>query len=923
MLIGRSAETAAIDRLLAAAREGSSGVLVVRGDPGIGKSALLGYAVERAEGMTVLRGVGIESESELPFAALHQILRPVLDRVGSLPEPQAAALRAAFALSDETVDDRFRISLGVLGLLAEAAEERPVLCVVDDAQWLDEASADALVFAARRLEAEAVAFVAATREHARRSFAANILPELRLSALDRVDARALVAESLGADVASDVVDWLLDGAGGNPLALVELPASLTQEQRSGRQPLDRALLPTTSVEEAYLERARRLSPDVLTLLVLAAADEFGDRATVVGAAAELGLDPDELAAAETAGLVRVGPEQIEFRHPLARSAVYRGAGFTERDRAHLALARALTGPADADRRAWHRAAATVGTDDDVARELEETAGRARLRAGHGAVSAALERAADLTSDPTKRGRRLALAAIAARHAGRAARAIALADRADPLVADPILRADLADVRGSAELLVGRPEVASEILASAAEAVTPHDTRRALDLANGALEAGARGGDTERILRACRIAMAVKPDPEDPVQVLFATLFRGGDHLFRGDMAAGAPLVEDALEGTQDLTDPRHIVWSSVAARFVGDDVRSRSLLARGIAEARRTGALNVLVSALGSQAVESFSAQRLADAAAQADEAIRLARDLGAENQAALPLAVLAWIDVFHGRDEEARRRADEALKLATARGLALPAATATWALAALELGNGRWEEGLAILERLAEVRPGFGHQLIAMFTTPDRVEAAVRAGLPERAQLGLPEFETWVESTAGRWARPQLERCRALLAPTTQEASQHYEEALRLHADTGRPFDGARTQLLYGELLRREKRRVDARTHLRAALATFERLDEVHWAERARGELRATGETARRRDPETLSQLTPQELQIARLVGEGSSNKEVAAQLFLSPRTVEYHLRKVFAKLGIASRAELIRRGLGEPEAVAAGATA
>jgi DNA-binding CsgD family transcriptional regulator len=910
VLVGRSAETAAIDRLLAAAREGRSGVLVIRGDAGIGKSSLLDHALEHADDVTVLRGVGIESESELPFAALHQILRPILDGIERLPEPQAAALRAAFALSDETVDDRFRISLGVLGLLAEAAEARPLLCVVDDAQWLDGASADALVFAARRLEAEPIALLFAAREHGTRQFAAGSLPELHLAALDAAAARTLVTAALGAGTASEVIDWLVQSANGNPLALVELPASLSAKQLSGVEPLDRALLPTTSVEEAYLERVNRLTPATRSLLVLAAAEGSGDRATVMRAAAELGLLASELTAAETEGLVRVGPERIEFRHPLVRSAVYRGAGFAERDRAHLALAWALSGEADADRRAWHRAAATVGTDDEVADELEQNAGRARLRAGYGAVSAALERAADLSSATAERGRRFALAATAANLAGRAARAIALADRAEPLVVDPILRADLANVRGSAELLVGRPAVASDILAAGAEAAGPHDSKRALDLAGAAVEAAAMGGDMPRVARACALGMAIEPDPDDPDQVVLAGLHRGGAAMFRGDAAIGAPLMASALAGAEDLSDSRHIVWCGVAARSIGDDVRARNLFARAVAEARRSGALRVLVHALAAQATQSVTERMLSDAAAQADEAVRLARDLGADNPAVHALAVLAWVDAFHGREDECRRRADEALKLAVARGLAVPAAIATWAVAELALGRGRWEDALAAFEALAEVTT----TPVVMLTTPDRLEAAVRAGVPDSARAAFVAFETWTESTRARWAPPHLERCRALLAADGEQAATHFDAALRLHAEvSSASFDRARTELLYGELLRREKQRVAARRQLRSALTTFEQLGGVLWAERARGELRATGETARRRDSSTLAQLTPQELQIARLVGEGSSNKEVAAQLFLSPRTVEYHLRKVFQKLAISSRAELIRQAVRE----------
>jgi DNA-binding CsgD family transcriptional regulator len=922
MLVGRDAETAAIERLIAAAREGRSGVLVVRGEAGIGKSSLLEHALTHADGFTVLRGVGIESEAELPYAALHQILRPVLDRIDRLPEPQAASLRAAFALSSETVDDRFRVSLGTLSLLAEVAEEQPLLCVVDDAQWLDQASADALVFVARRLEAEQLVLLFAARDDDARPFTAPGLAEIRITALAPADARALVADRLGTEVATDAVEWLLESAGGNPLALEELPRALTADQLAGRETLVHALPPTTSVEQAYLDRIRHLSEPAQRWLVVVAAEETGDRATITRAAADLGLDPTELAAVEADGLVTVTTDRIGFRHPLIRSAVYRGAGFAERELAHRALAAALGGEADADRRAWHFAAATVGTDDEVAAELEATAGRAELRAGHGVASAALERAAELSNNAGERGRRLVRAAVAASLAGRTARAIVIADRAEPFLADPILRAQLAQVRGDAELLAGRPEHASDVFASGAAAVVPHDTRRALELAGASIRSAATCGDPARVRRGLDLATSITPDENDRQQVLTATINRGVDSIQRGDLTTGGPLLQEVLVETESSGDPREIMLAAVAATFLGDHERVRELHGRIAADARRTGALGQLVGALGSQAAASFLTRKLSEAAAQADEAARLARDLGLENPAAQPLALLAWVAAVQGREDECHRYADEALKLAAVRGLALAAAIATWALAELDLGRGRWEDALTALEAVADVRPGFSHPLLALISTPDRVEAATRTGRADSAGQAFAAFEAWAASSSAPWAPPLVERCRGLLAPR-EEAPGHFEEALRLHAEETSSFDRARTELVYGELLRREKQRADARRHLRAALTTFERFNAAFWAERASSELRATGETARRRDPSTLAQLTPQEQQIAALVGEGGSNKEIAAQLFLSPRTVEYHLRKVFQKLGISSRAELIRQGVareGEREEAYAG---
>jgi DNA-binding CsgD family transcriptional regulator len=910
MLIGRNAETAAVDRLLAGARDGRSGVLVLRGEAGVGKSALLEYGLERADGMTVLRGLGIESESELAYAALHQVLRHQLDGLEQLPSPQAAALRAAFGLSTETVDDRFLISLAVLGLLADAAESRPVLCLVDDAQWLDQASADALIFAARRVEAESIAFVFAVREDPARPFPTPGLAELTVDPLSRDESRELVRARLGSDASPTVLEWLVESANGNPLALLELPTSLSTAQLAGREPVGRTVPPATSVEEAYLERVARLPAATRELLIVAACEPAGDRSTIAHAATALGLKASDLAAAEEDGLIHVDAGQVAFHHPLVRSAVYRDASFTERERAHRAIAAVLVDEHDADRRAWHRAAATVGSDDEVAAELEASAGRARSRAGRAAAAAALERAAELSSDPAEAGRRFVLAALDAGPGGRPRRAAELADRADPLVVDPSLRADLAMVRGMAEVLVGRQDVGADILTSGAEAAAAFPAK-ALNIVAVAANAAMLSGDLSRVERALAVASGIEPDPSDERQLMLKALLDGGAYVLRGDVAGGAAQLEEGLTRAARSADPGDVVLAAIAAVNLGDDRRGREYYARAETRSRAAGAFATLVMSLSGQAALSLLDRRIADAASQAEEVLRLGRELGMENPGLRAEAVLAWAAAFHGRDEECRAMAERVLAVSAARSLALPAATAAWALAELDLGSGRWEEALAQLTQLAEVRPGFGNNLVAIRSTADLVEAAVRAGRPEAAAAPLAGFEKWVAQTHAPWSLPLLARCRGLLEANVDIAAEHFEEALRLHGAGGGPFDRARTELVYGELLRRERRRVEARRQLRAALGAFEQLGAALWAERASVELRATGERARRRDPSTLAQLTPQELQIARLVGEGQSNKDVAAQLFLSPRTVEYHLRKIFSKLGISSRAELIRHEL------------
>src|SRR5215472_17787273 len=477
VLYGRHQECAAVDRLLQAVREGRSGVLVLRGEAGVGKSALLAYAAgDRAVGVTVLRAAGVEAEVELPFAALHQLLRPLLDRLDHLPAAQAAALRAAFGLAAPPgghepvggrLGDRFLLSVGVLSLLADAAEQRPLVCLLDDAHWLDQASADALVFAGRRLGAEGVGLLFAARDTEPRGFDAPGLPELRLSGLDSAAAARLLADASASAPAAGVADRLLAAAGGNPLALLELPAALSPAQLAGRAPLPDPLPVGARVERAFADRAGRLPTAARTMLLLAAADDTGEAATVWRASHSLGLDAGALGPAEAARLVRVQGARVEFWHPLVRSAIYRAATFAERRAAHLALAGALEGVGQADRRAWHRAAAAVAPDDVVAGELERSAGRARARGGHAAAAAALERAAELTGEDPARARRLVAGAEAAWLAGRPAWALELAGRADRLDPPPRLRADLQQLRARIELWCGSPVQAHRLLSDAA------------------------------------------------------------------------------------------------------------------------------------------------------------------------------------------------------------------------------------------------------------------------------------------------------------------------------------------------------------------------------------------------------------------------------------------------------------------------
>jgi DNA-binding CsgD family transcriptional regulator len=906
VLLGRESECRAIDELLDGARSSRSGALVLRGEAGIGKSSLLDYAIAHADGMRVLAGSGVETESELPFAGMHQLLWPLMDRADELPEVQAEALRGAFGLSAERVEDRFLVSAAMLGLLTAAADAVPLGCVVDDAHWFDGASADALVFIARRLHADPVALVVAARDGDARRFQAPGLPQLSLGGLGPADAAALLDDA--GSLPATVRDELVDATGGNPLALLELPAALSDDERSGRAPLRPDLPLAERIEHAFLARVEPLPEDARRLLLLAAADDTGDTGTLLTAAGALGIDAVALDTAEKAGLLTTDRGLARFRHPLVRSAVYRAAPFGERREVHEALAAALSDEPNADRAAWHLAVVATPPDDAVAEALAATADRAQRRGGYAAAARALERAAELDSDPSRRTDRLLAAASAAALAGRPGASAALLDRAAPGIADPVRQAEAARIRSQLELAVGSPGEAHAMVADAARAVLPIDRPVALELLAMTRTLASISGDLQATVETSQIASTIEPDPDNADEVFLTRMMVGLGKVIDGDSAAGAALVEEALAVAESMDDPLQLDRAAAGAFILGDWSRARRFRDQGIRLARERGAVGLLPHILGFRAAVALWDRRLADAAADAAEAVRLADDIGAENARAMPLGVLAWIAGLRGDELECRRLAEDALTLSLERGLALPGGVATWALAELDLVLGRWDEALARLVALED------QPYLRVISAWDRVEAAVRCGRPEVAERAVELLAEWSAGASAAWAVPVLADCRGLAEPS-DEAQAWFEIAID-GLEGARPLDRARIHLHCGEHLRRERRRIDARTHLREAFDGFDRLGVEPWAERARRELRATGETARKRDLSPLAELTPQELQVARLVGEGATNKAVAAQLFVSPKTVEYHLRKVFAKLGIASRTELIRIDLGTPTA-------
>jgi DNA-binding CsgD family transcriptional regulator len=916
VLVGRDAERALIGALLDAARDSRSGTLALRGEAGVGKTVLLDDARARASDMHVLSARGVESESELPFAVLHQLLRPALGLLDRLPAPQAAALQTALGLADGGGQERFLIYSGCLSLLSELAEERPVLCLVDDAHWLDTGSSDALQFVARRLDAEGVVLLFGAREGDVRVFEAPDVPSHTVEGLDEAAASELLAHA-AATAAPQVRERLLEQTHGNALALVELPTALTDAQLAGDEPLPEALPMTRRLERVFHERVARLPAPTRLALLAAAADDSENAAVVERAMATLSSGALALADAEQAGLISVDGGRLAFRHPLVRSAVYGSATSTERRAVHWALAAALEDDDEqADRRAWHLASSALEPDEGIVQALDKAAERAVERGGHAAAAKALERAAALTLDRTARARRLTRAASLSTLMGRDAQALALAEQAEALTDDPALRAQCAFVHGVASLRRGRPRDAIPALIAAASGVASQDAGRAAELLMQAVTAAWQSADVSAVREIARITRSVVPAEGDETALFFRGMILGFAAMMSGDHAEATRLLEPAIAHGALTDQTRHAFLANLAAIWLGDDEAASALVGRAIRLARARGEVGELLVGLSGRAAQLILAQRNDEAEVVVHEAAALARELSAENILLLLHAVLAIIAAVQGRHEESHRYGEEVIAVGLAKGLPNRVSLATYALAIDDINRARWAEALERFDTMAEQGTGSSDPVMAALMLPDKLEAAVRAGRRELALESLRQFESWATHSGARFAAPRLAGCRALLAEG-EEATEQFEAMLAL-ADDARPLDLARMRMHYGEHLRRERQRTAARTQFRAALATFEAYRSEPLAERARAELRATGETARKRDPSTIDQLTPQELQIARFVASGLSNKEVAAQLFLSPRTVDAHLRKVFTKLGITSRTQLARLPLGEPDGVA-----
>jgi DNA-binding CsgD family transcriptional regulator len=905
-LAGRETECARLDELLAAARSGHSATLVVRGEAGIGKSALLEYAAERSEGCRVLRAIGAEWEMELPFAGLHQLCGALLDGRDRLPAPQRDALATALGLSAGARPDRFLVGLAVLGLLSDVAEEHPVLCVIDDVQWLDRSSAQVLAFVARRLAAEAVVLLFAERQPGGLEQLAG-LPELPLLGLSDGTARELLASVVTAPVDDRVRDRILAEARGNPLALLELPRGSSLAALAGGFGLSGHGSLPERIEASFRRRVQQLSPVTQRLLLVAACDPTGEPALLVRAAAELGIPLDELAAAEAEGLLDLGL-QVKFRHPLLRSAIYREAAADERRAAHRALAAATDADFDPDRLAWHRAHATVGPDEDVADELEQSARRARARGGAAAAGAFLERATALTADPARRAHRALAAAGTKQLAGDPGSALVLLATAAAGPLEELDQAMLKRLHGQILLDLRRGADALPHLVQAARRLDPIDPGLArdtqLEAVRAAIYAGRLGPGTRDAAEAARTAppRPGRPHPADVLLDGLAIRFTEG-------YAASAPALQRALIAARDEEGGE---WEDVRgpwlvplvlARRVAPDLFAddawHDLATAGIQLLRANGGLAALPLALNNFAQLRCLEGHLDAAAGLLDEADGIAAATGV----APVLFGRPSLAAFRGIEAEALLVFDSTETAAVARGEGFVLTSCEHGRAVLYNGLGRYDAAVEPARSAAER----DELLVSTWSLPELAEAATRCGQADVANVTVARLTERTRAAGTELALGIEARSRALVSEGPS-AEPLYREAIDRLGRTRAAFELARARLLYGEWLLRDRRRHDARDELRSAQDMFTSMGAEAFAARAGHELLAAGDTPRPRTAETRDELTAQELQIAQLARDGISNRDIGAQLFISPRTVEYHLHKVFTKLEITSRGHLDR---------------
>lgn len=895
-LRGRRLECESLDELLADVRSGHSRSLVVRGEAGVGKTALLDHLQERSSGCRVARAAGVESEMELAFAGLHRLCMPMLDRRDHLPAPQRDALGTVFGLNAGPPPDRFLVGLALLGLLSEVAGEQPLVCLIDDAQWLDRASAQAFAFAARRLLAESVAMVFVVREPSGEQELAG-LPNLEVQGLGYDDARALLDAALPGRMDERVRDRIVAETRGNPLALLELPRGLTAAELAGGFGRPEAGLLTSRIEQSFVRRTASLPAETQTLLLVAACEPLGDVTLLWRAADALGIERGAVAPAEMDGLIDLG-WRVRFRHPLVRAAVYHAATVPDRRAAHRALAEVTDPEIDPDRRAWHRANAAAGPDEDLAAELERSAARALARGGVPAAAAFQERATELTADPVRRGPRALTAAQAKLDAGSPDDASALLATAELCPLDQLDRARLIRLHAQIAFARRRGSDAPPLLFEAAKRLEPLDAGLArethLDALGAAIFAGRLGSDPgmREIAEAARAA----PPATEPPRAVDLLLDGIACRLAEG-YGAGIHPLRRALEAVQQEQDIR---WHWLACRIASelwDDETWEELAVRQVRIARETSALAVLPIALTYRSGTHLHAGEFAATSALIEEAATLNRSIGGAPLMYTQILLAAW----RGARDETPALLESALANAVERGEGRALTWGEYASAVLYNGLGEYDAALAAAESACE-HDDLG---LVAWALIELVEAAARAGRPDLASATVGRLAERTQAGGTDWALGVEARSRALVSDGPV-ADELYREALERLARTRVAVHVARTHLVYGEWLRREQRRSEARDRLRTAHDMFDRFGAHAFADRARRELLATGETVRKRSVDARDILTPQEAQVARLAADGHTNPEIGAQLFISPRTAEYHLRKVFTKLDITSRRHL-----------------
>lgn len=910
MLVGRSAETDRLDLLVDALREGRSGAVVLRGEAGIGKTALLRHAEERARqhAMTVLRASGVESEFELAFCALADLLQPLLGELAHLPVPQAAALEGALALGPPMPGDRFAIATATLGLLARGAEQHPIVALIDDAHWIDGPSLSSLVFVARRLRAEGVLLLFAERDSQPSTL--HGLDVIDVNGLDDPAAKALL-ESVGPTLSPAVAEQVSAAAAGNPLALIEVPLSLRDAQRAGVEPLDEPLRAGPQLTQIFQRRLDALDEDAQRCLLVAAAGDLDDASSIREALAALALDPSGLDAAQVVDFISVVDGRVCWRHPLVRAVAYHGASLGARRSAHAALASVFSEESEADRRAWHLAAAATGHDEAAASALEHSATNARLRRGHAAAGRAFERAARLTADPEERGRRLYEAAMDLLSSAQPERALPLLTEALGLTSRSLFRADIQRARALMDMFCGTPGPLIELLVSEADRVQPEDPSRAAAMLSDACVSATMTGDVTFTLQLAERAL-LAAQRADPHAVAMSEAMLANALILAGkskDAIKHLRVAREAFErdGYPPFPYILHLVQTlGHSSIWLEQMEEARGFLTGVLASARAQEAIRGQSFPLSCLSELAYRSGRWADAYALAIESQQISEAVGERSELAFSLECLARVEAASGQEQACRDHVAESLAICIELGVGSIEVYAHSTLGLLELGLSNPHAALVHLEPLSFLVDRYAlEEPNVIRWASDFVEALARSGDIEKARSALSRLDAQALMTERHWALGEAARCHGLLSDD-DDFDGHFAKALEWHNVKDAPFEYARTLLCLGERRRRAKRTAEAREPLALALATFEQLGAVPWVQRARQELRATGVRLGPLSEPLLERLTPQELQVALAVGEGLTNREAAAALFLSPKTVDYHLGKIYRKLDVNSRSEL-----------------